>query len=127
MDNPAPTTCNDPALVREARKGNDQAFAVLINRYRSFIFGTAWAALQDYDDAEDVAQESFVLAYRRLSDLKEPGKFPSWLHSIAMNVARKWLGKRVLEQRRFERLKASPEMVTEHPEAARESKFWQNE
>jgi len=117
--------CTDSTLVGEARKGNEQAFAVLIDRHRSLVFGTTWAALQDYDDTEDATQESFVLAYRHLDDLKNPAKFSSWIYSIALNVARKWLGKRVLEQRRREDLSASWERPAEYHKDACDTKSQQ--
>ena len=77
-------TCSDAFLIEEARKGNEHAFAILIDRYRSLAFGTAWVALQDYDDTEDATQESFVRAYRHLDDLKDPARFSAWIYSIAL-------------------------------------------
>ena len=101
----------DAALVQAALEGCDQAFTALIDRYRQVVFGTVWSLLQDFDDAEDAAQEAFILAYRHLNDLKSPGKFSSWIYSIATNVGRKWLGKRRLERQRFIRLEKAAEMA----------------
>lgn len=110
----------DAALVQAALEGCDQAFASLIDRYRQVVFGTVWSLLQDFDDAEDAAQEAFVLAYRHLNDLKSPEKFSSWIYSIATNVGRKWLGKRRLERQRFIRLEQAAEMAF-RPEEEKES------
>jgi RNA polymerase sigma-70 factor (ECF subfamily) len=108
---------DDAPLVQAALEGRDEAFAVLIDRYRPAIFGTAWSALQDFDDAEDATQETFVLAYRHLKDLKDPARFAPWACSIASNVARKWLGKRALNRRRFVRLEAVSEEDVKRPES----------
>ena len=97
MHNPRATVDCDSALIIEAGQGDDQAFAALINRYRSLAFGTVWTALQDFDDAEDAAQECFVRAFRHLNGLNDPEKFSSWIYSIARNVAIKWLRKRKIE------------------------------
>ncbi|GEM_PF-417947 len=107
---------SDALLVQAALEGRDEAFAVLIDRYRPAIFGTAWSALQDFDDAEDATQEAFVLAYRHLNGLKDPARFAPWACSIASNVARKWLGKRVLNRHRFVRLEAVSEEDVKRPE-----------
>ncbi len=102
----------DTALVAEAKKGNDPAFAALINRYRRLVFATAWALLQDFDEAEDAAQESFVRAYRCLNELEDPCKFAAWINSIARNVARKALRKRKIERARLSQLREDAESET---------------
>ena len=67
---------------------DESAFATLINQHRSLVFGIIWAVLRDADDTEDATQETFILAYRNLSQLDDVGKFSSWLCTIARNVAR---------------------------------------
>jgi len=109
---PLPSWC-DADLVRAAREGQSRAFAALIERYRQVVLGTVWAALQDFDDAEDATQETFTLAYRHLGDLKDAAKFSSWVSSISANVVRKWLGKRALDRRRFVRLDDVPHSLHE--------------
>lgn len=106
----------DTALVTEAQKGEDLAFAALINRYRRLVFGTTWALLQDFDDAEDAAQEAFVRAYRCLNELEDPCRFASWINSIARNVARKSLRKRKIERERLSQLREDAESgIVEEP------------
>ena len=121
---------DEAALVRAAREGCDETFSILIDRYRRVVFGTVWSALQDFDDAEDATQEAFVLAFRHLSDLKDPTRFSSWIYSIAKSVVHKWLGKRALNRHRFIRLEEVSEVVEDraedrveeyHPEELREA------
>ena len=78
----------DKTLVDKACSGDESAFATLINQHRSLVFGIIWAVLRDADDTEDATQETFILAYRNLSQLDDVGKFSSWLCTIARNVAR---------------------------------------
>ncbi len=100
----APSPC-DNTLVIQARRGVETAITDLVNRYRSLVFGTICGLLQDSDDTADAAQETFILAFRHLDQLDDSGKFPSWLHSIARNVARKWVRKRTLEARGLSRMR----------------------
>lgn len=90
----------DETLVYLAQSRNDDAFALLIARYRSSVFARTSARLRDHDDAEDATQETWVLAYRHLGDLRAAHRFGGWLHSIAERVAFKYLRKRRLQENR---------------------------
>ena len=92
-----PERAPDAELVQLTLQGADEAFAELANRYSRMVFGTAWADLRQVEDAEDALQETFLLAYRCLGDLRDPGRFGSWLYSIARNTVRKALGRRRLK------------------------------
>ena len=75
------------ALVRAAREGDRDAFAVLYERHRRF----ANALLLSYappDDVPDLLQEVFLTAWTQLSNLRETSAFPGWLGAIARNVGR---------------------------------------
>ncbi len=89
-------SASDADLVLQARAGDGAAFAALVDRHRPLVISTTRKAMRCYDDAEDAAQEAFVLASCRLDDLHDPSKFPTWLYSIAVNVVRKWLRHRAL-------------------------------
>jgi len=84
-------------LVRKAKTGDTAAFAGIIRRYQNLVFATALQILRDRALAEDVAQETFVAAFRSLQDLRTESSFPPWLRKIARNLA---LASRK-EQRRF--------------------------
>lgn len=98
----------DEVLVHRARQGCEDAFAALIGRHRRLVFGVVWAMLQDFDDAEDAAQETFVLAYRHLGELRDPARFQAWVCALARNTGYKWLGKRAIDQQRYTRLEEVP-------------------
>jgi RNA polymerase sigma-70 factor (ECF subfamily) len=78
---------SDPELVERARRGDDAAFGTLVDRHRTSVFRAALAALGTREDAEEVAQEAFVAAYRHLHDFREDASFKTWLLSIAWRKA----------------------------------------
>jgi len=78
---------SDPELVERARRGDDAAFGTLVDRHRTSVFRAALAALGVREDAEEVAQEAFVAAYRHLEDFREDASFKTWLLSIAWRKA----------------------------------------
>ncbi|MCY3766554.1 MAG: sigma-70 family RNA polymerase sigma factor [Gemmatimonadetes bacterium] len=99
------TSLYDINLINQARRGTESAFTALVNRNRSLVFGTICAVLKNADDTADAAQETFILAFRHLDQLEDSERFSSWLHSIARNVALKWLRKRTLEARGLSRVR----------------------
>jgi RNA polymerase sigma-70 factor (ECF subfamily) len=78
---------SDPELVERARRGDDAAFGTLVDRHRTAVFRAALAALGTREDAEEVAQEAFVAAFRHLQDFREDASFKTWLLSIAWRKA----------------------------------------
>jgi RNA polymerase sigma-70 factor (ECF subfamily) len=80
-------TETEGALVRRAAGGDAGAFARLIERYRSAVIAVAAHHLRnDREAAQDVTQEAFIHAYRRLSTLREPERFGAWLRRIVVNL-----------------------------------------
>ena len=82
MSAPAP---DDAALIRAAQRGDRDAFGMLISRHAPAVFGVTTRMLGTTADAEDVAQETFVAAYRALSGFQFDAKFSTWLYRIAVN------------------------------------------
>jgi RNA polymerase sigma-70 factor (ECF subfamily) len=78
---------SDPELVERARRGDDAAFGMLVDRHRSAVFRAVLAALGTREGADEVAQEAFVAAYRYLRDFREDASFKTWLLSIAWRKA----------------------------------------
>jgi RNA polymerase sigma factor (sigma-70 family) len=79
-------TLDDARLVELGLNGDRDAFGQLVARYQSPICSLAYSACGDISHSEDLAQETFIIAWRKLSDLKEPAKFKSWLYGIARNL-----------------------------------------
>jgi RNA polymerase sigma-70 factor (ECF subfamily) len=77
----------DAADVARARSGDESAFRALVERHSRSIFRLAFRMTGNEHDAEDVVQETFLKAYRRLSQFEERAHFGSWLYRIAANCA----------------------------------------
>ena len=80
------TTETDSLLVRRALDGDRLAANRLTERHRRSLLALAYRTLQNADDAQDVAQEALVYALQRLPDLREAGKFASWLRNITLSL-----------------------------------------
>jgi RNA polymerase sigma-70 factor (ECF subfamily) len=76
----------DEVLVVAAMVGDLEAFDTLASRYRRGVVRAA-QAIVGRNDAEDVAQEALLLAFKALPSLEEPGRFPAWLHAITRHRA----------------------------------------
>lgn len=83
FDDDALESWDDASLVGRATSGDEQAFAVLVRRYQAPIFRHTLRLTRDRRTAEDVAQEAFVTAWRRLPTLAKAESFRSWLYQIA--------------------------------------------
>ena len=81
----AATACNDAELVAETLGGNRDAFSQIVVRYQSLICSLAYSATGSLGQSEDLAQETFITAWRRLRMLREPAKLRAWLCGIARN------------------------------------------
>lgn len=77
---------NDAELVSESLGGNREAFGQIVARYQSLVCSLAFSATGSLSQSEDLAQETFVTAWRQLRDLREPEKLRSWLCRIARNL-----------------------------------------
>jgi RNA polymerase sigma-70 factor (ECF subfamily) len=76
------------ALVDDARAGDEAAFARIVARYHPDLLRIAMLVCGDVDVAEEAAQSAWVVAWRRLGDLRDPTNLRAWLMSIAANEAR---------------------------------------
>jgi len=82
---------SDGELVRAALKGAQEAFGVLVTRYQRPAYLVALSVTGNPEDAEDVAQEAFLVALKRLEDNRDPEKFAGWFLTIVRNRARNLL------------------------------------
>ena len=77
---------SDAQLVELSLSGNRNAFAQVVERYQSLVCSLSYRACGDVGRSEDLAQETFVAAWKDLPSLKEPGKLKGWLCGIARNL-----------------------------------------
>src|SRR5690348_14989345 len=110
----------DELLVIEAILGKLDAFEELVVRYRPAVVRLARTIVRG-DDAEDVAQDSLLLAFRALPSIEEPRKFPAWLSAITRHRALRFtksesaqMDKRVaLDEALLEKIEALAKPITE--------------
>src|SRR6185503_20247936 len=91
------TGLNDNEIISKVLSGDQQAYALLVNRYQSYVFTLTLRFTKNREDAEEVAQDIFIKAYRALSDFKGNSKFSTWLYTIVNNTCITFLRKKKLE------------------------------
>jgi RNA polymerase sigma-70 factor (ECF subfamily) len=78
---------SDLELVNEVRGGNRHAFTELMRRHQQRVYWTARRIVGSHEEADDVAQETFVKAYLALGDFRGDASFFTWLYRIAVNLS----------------------------------------
>lgn len=96
----------DLYYIEAVRKGNIQAFSVLVEKYRKMVYTLALKLLKRPEDAEEMAQDTFIKAYQKLDTYEGKSKFSTWIYSITYNACISELRKRridfkSLEEQRF--------------------------
>jgi RNA polymerase sigma-70 factor (ECF subfamily) len=86
---------SDRELVQRTRGGDVNAFGELVQRYQASVFGVCYRLLGDSKEAEDLAQEAFLRAFRRLGSYDDERPFGPWMRRVAANLCLN-----TLEQRR---------------------------
>ena len=88
----------DQLLVERVQSGDKQAFGLLVAKYQRKLLRLVSRLVRDPNEAEDVAQETFIKAYRALPNFRGDSAFYTWLYRIGINTAKNWLishGRRV--------------------------------
>jgi RNA polymerase sigma factor (sigma-70 family) len=87
---------SDNELILAILEGNTAVFAELVKRHQRFVFTLAMRYAKTREDAEEIAQDTFVKAYRALGTFKQGSKFSTWLFSITYTTAMTFLRKKRL-------------------------------
>ena len=95
---------DDAELIQRVLEGDDSAFSVLVRKYQKQVHALAWRKIGDFHIAEEITQDTFLKAYKRLATLKKPQRFASWLYVIAANRCSSWLRKKRLWTQPLEEL-----------------------
>jgi RNA polymerase sigma-70 factor (ECF subfamily) len=91
-----PTGLNDNEIISKVLAGDHPAYAGLVNRYQNYVFTLALRMVRNREDAEEVAQDVFIKAYKYLADFRGASKFTTWLYSIVNNTCISFLRKKKL-------------------------------
>ena len=87
----------DADIITQVLGGNQQAYALLVDRYQNFVFTIVLRYIKSREDAEEVSQDVFVKAYRSLADFKGAAKFSTWLYTVTTTTCITFLRKKKLE------------------------------
>jgi len=79
---------DDSTLIRRCLEGHSECYGLLVDKYSSRIINLGYAMIGDRHQAEDIAQEAFVRAYKGLARFEKKAKFSSWLYQIALNLCK---------------------------------------
>ena len=91
-------TPSDGELVRRARRGDDNAFGLLVERYQRPAYAVALSVTGRHEDAEDAAQEAFLVALDRLEECRSPERFGGWLMTIVRNRSKNLVRREALRE-----------------------------
>src|SRR5258708_5194291 len=92
------TEQDDVALVSACQVGDQDAFALLVQRHQRFVFNLVFRMLGQYEEADEVTQETFLAAWQGLPGFRGNARFSTWLYRIAYNCALKQLEQRKRDQ-----------------------------
>lgn len=88
---------SDEEIIKSILKGDQSAFARLVERYQNYIFTLTLRFTDNREDAEEIAQDVFVKAYRSLADFRGDSKFSTWLFTITRTTCLSFLRKKKLD------------------------------
>lgn len=96
------TTDEDYNLVSLCKKGNVDAFEVLVRKHQKRMLNIAYRMIGNYEDACEITQDAFVSAYKGIKDFKEKSRFSTWLYTIVLNLSRNRLNQLKIQSYREE-------------------------
>ncbi|WP_343530881.1 sigma-70 family RNA polymerase sigma factor [Pedobacter sp.] len=87
----------DLTLINSILAGNTGNYALLVKRHQRFVFTLALRFAKNREDAEEIAQDCFIKAYKALGTFKQTSKFSTWLYTITYTTAMTYLRKKKLD------------------------------
>ncbi len=93
-------------LVAASKKGDQDGFAQLVQRYQRRVFNLVYRMFQQYEEATETTQETFLAAWQGLPSFRGDARFPTWLYRIAYNCSLKSLERRKRDKALQEALQA---------------------
>ena len=93
---------DDFKLIHSILSGDEHAFSILVKKYQKSVHALAWRKIGDFHIAEEITQDTFLQAHKKLASLKNPSQFAGWLYVITDRLCRSWLRKRQLRTQSLE-------------------------
>ncbi len=78
---------DDMYYIEKTQNGDAPSYAFLVNKYKDLVYSIAVKILRDADEANDIAQDSFIKAYQQIDNFKGRSKFSTWLYTITYRTA----------------------------------------
>ncbi len=88
------TGLSDNEIIDRVLSGDHQAYGVLVEKHKDYVFTLVLRIVKNREDAEEVAQDVFIKAYKYLADFKGNSKFTTWIYTIANNTSISFLRKK---------------------------------
>ena len=105
---------DDVELIYSILAGDEAAFSTLVKKYQKSIHALAWRKIGDFHIAEEITQDTFLQAHKKLASLKNPSQFAGWLYVIADRLCKAWFRKkRLKKQLNMQSLEATSEETLE--------------
>jgi RNA polymerase sigma factor (sigma-70 family) len=92
------TANNDTYYINLIIEGNTNAFSILVDRYKDLVFSLALKVVKNKEEAEEVAQDTFIKVFKSLRQFKGDSKFSTWIYKVAYNTCLDRLKKNKREQ-----------------------------
>jgi RNA polymerase sigma-70 factor (ECF subfamily) len=112
-------TDEDTEIVSLCKKGDTDAFEILVNKHQKKMLNIAYRMIGTYDDACEIVQDAFVSAFRNLKYFREDAKFSTWLCTIVVNLSKNRL-KQLMTRRHREELTLDNPMNPDNRQLKRE-------
>jgi len=103
---------SDDVIIDQVIDGKSSSYNLIIEKYQSYVYTIALNIVQTEEEAEEVAQDSFVKAYRNLAKFNKQSKFSTWLYRITFNTA--LTAKKKLSSKMVEPLTSITDAKVEH-------------
>jgi RNA polymerase sigma factor (sigma-70 family) len=87
----------DEEIIFRVLKGDQSAYALLLEKYKNYVFTLVLRFTENREDAEEIAQDVFIKAYRSLADFRGDSKFSTWLFTITRTTCLSFLRKKKLD------------------------------
>jgi RNA polymerase sigma factor (sigma-70 family) len=87
----------DEQIINRVLKGEQSAFGLIVDKYKNYVFTLVLRFTQNREDAEEIAQDVFIKAYRSLADFRGDSKFSTWLFTITRTTCLSFLRKKKLD------------------------------
>ncbi|MDE0468098.1 MAG: sigma-70 family RNA polymerase sigma factor [Candidatus Poribacteria bacterium] len=92
----------DAQLIQQVLQGDQEAFALLVNKYQKGVHALVWRKIGDFHIAQEITQDAFLRAYQKLETLKNHNLFGGWLYVIAARLCSDWFQKKSLPEQSLE-------------------------